>query len=227
MRRLLAFCILSLVKTLSHVFYRGQFTWISDHPQSPWSKAKILVFMNHTSLYEPLFLQGLPFCFLWKIAGHASVPGADITLNRPLVGRFWKLMLPHIASITRKKDSSWANYLDSIHPDSLIIIAPEGRMKRPNGLDKYGRPMTVRGGIADIIEEVDSGGIILCLSGGLHHVQAPGERMPHLFKSIKMNLVYLDVEDFKKQFPGTHRERKIQIVHFFQQQLETKCPEQT
>jgi hypothetical protein len=227
MRRFTAFFILSLVKTFSHLFYRARFQWLGSVPPDPFFKARLFIFLNHTSLYEPLYAQALSYKFLWKLAKLANVPGADTTLNRPLVGRFWKLMLPNIASITRQKDSSWDHYLQTIDPQSIIMIAPEGRMKRPNGLDKNGRPMSVRGGVADIIESLDQGGIILCLSGGLHHVQSPGQLFPRLFKKIRMNLVYLEISDYKKSFSGTNRERKLAIIKDLQNRLEKDCPPQT
>ena len=39
--------------------------------------------------------------------------------------------------------------------DVVVVLSPEGRMKRKNGLDKHGRPMTVRGGIGDILDRID------------------------------------------------------------------------
>lgn len=224
MRRLIAFFILASVKLISTFFYRGKFQWLSDHPENPWRKARLVVFMNHTSLFEPLFIQHLSFSTLWYLAAHMNVPGADVTLDRPIVGAFWKLMIPGIASITRRRDNSWNEYMASIRNDSVIIIAPEGRMKRPGGLDKFGKPMTVRGGVADLLEVLTEGGIILCFSGGLHHVQKPGEHLPRIFKKIEMNFTYLDIEAYKKLFSTNPRERKMQIVRDFQMRLERDCP---
>jgi 1-acyl-sn-glycerol-3-phosphate acyltransferase len=224
MRRLIAFIILASVKTISTLFYRGKFHWLSDQPENPWKKARLIVFMNHTSLFEPLFIQHLSFSTLWYLAGHMNVPGADVTLDRPIVGAFWKLMIPGIASITRRRDNSWHTYMASIREDSVIIIAPEGRMKRPGGLDKFGKPMTIRGGVADILEDLNEGGIILCLSGGLHHVQRPGEHLPRIFKPIEMNFTYLDIRAYKNQFSQNPRERKMQIVRDLQERLVRDCP---
>jgi hypothetical protein len=225
MQKIISFTILSSVKIFSHLFFRGKIRWITPTPKKPWENVKLMIFLNHTSLYEPLFGQALTFPFIWKLVGRVNVPGADITLNRPLVGRFWKLMLPNISSVTRKKDESWTNYLNTITPESIIMIAPEGRMKRPNGLDKMGKPMTVKGGAADIIEGLNEGGIILCLSGGLHHVQAPGQHFPRLFKTIQMNLAYIDIKDYKARFADlSPRERKMKITQDLQLQLETNCP---
>lgn len=224
MRQLLAFLILSSVKIFSHLFYRAQFNWLTPPPESPWDKARLIVLLNHTSLFEPLYIRRWSFGFLWRLLPRLNVPGADITLKRPLVGKFWKLMLPNIASVSRKSDATWKNYLNSIREDSIILIAAEGRMKRPNGLDKSGRPMTVKGGVADILEEIDAGGMILCLSGGLHHIQRPGQHFPRLFKTMKMNLLYLDIADYKKNLPVNPRERKIRMVGDLQRHLETDCP---
>ena len=80
-----------------------------------------------------------------------AAPGADKTLDRPLVGTLYKLMSPGITSITRKRDDTWEQFVHSISPDSIIVIAPEGRMKRKNGLDLDGNKMTVRSGVADLL----------------------------------------------------------------------------
>ena len=222
--KLLAFCMLSTVKIFSHVFYRNELKWSPEKTKGYYQNTRMVVVMNHTSLYEPLFCCALPFSFLWRLAGHNSVAGADITLSRPIVGFFWKLLIPKITSITRKKDESWSHYLDSIAPDDIIIIAPEGRMKRPGGLDKTGKKMTVRGGIVDIIEKLDDGNMILAMSGGLHHVQEPGQRVPHLFKTISMNIFRIDIKEYKAKFQGTPSEIKFKMIEDLQQRLERDCP---
>lgn len=224
MRRLIAFFLLSMIKIISTIFYHGEFKWLNEHPKNPWDKTRLMVLMNHTSLYEPLFIQALSFSFLWHLSAHLNLPGADTTLNRPIVGRFWKLLVPNIVSISRKKDDTWTHYLNTIDKKSVIIIAPEGRMKRPNGLDKDGKPMTVKGGIFDILEALNEGGMVLTLSGGLHHVQAPGQLIPRFFKTIKMNFVYIDIPEYKKRFKGDEKERKLAIVKDLQDRLEKDCP---
>ena len=84
-------------------------------------------------------------------------PAADKTLNRPIVGLFWKIMAPGLISITRKRDQSWFKFLKAIENRSVILIAPEGRMKRSSGLDSTGKPMSIRSGIAEIINEINEG----------------------------------------------------------------------
>ena len=226
MRRICAFFILCLVKIFSHSFYRARYEWLTPKMKNPFKDVHLLIFLNHTSLYEPLFIQALDVPFLWKMSAHMSLPGADVTLNRPLVGLFWKLMIPQITTITRKRDDSWTNYLNGIQDEDIVFIAPEGRMKRPTGLDKDGKPMTIRGGIAEIIEKLNKGTMLICYSGGLHHVQAPGEKMPSIFKTIHMNLELLQSSDYKKKFDHLNSKEKMKaIIIDLQQKLETSCPQ--
>jgi len=56
--------------------------------------------------------------------------------------------------------------------------------------------MTVRGGIADILQAVGSGRMLLAYSGGLHHVQVPGQFLPRLFKTIHVRVESVDVEAY-------------------------------
>ncbi len=225
MRRFFAFSILAWVKCVTWFFFKQEFTWSPVREQIQFRRVRVMVFLNHTSLYEPLFLSALSFRFLWTMAGHFTVPGADVTLDRPFVGSLFKLMIPKLRSITRKRDASWDNYLDSIEPSDVVGIAAEGRMKRPDGLDKNGHVMTVRGGVADIIERIDDGVLLICLSGGLHHVQAPGELFPSLFQPIRMHVVQVDIREYKSRFQGSARERKILMTQDLQKRLETDCPE--
>ncbi|TGL41012.1 hypothetical protein [Leptospira perdikensis] len=224
MRQILAFLILLFVKIISQILYRGHYKWLDPIPDDPWKNIRLMVFLNHTSLYELVYSQVLPFRYLWHVAGHFNIPGADITLKRPFVGTFWKLMIPNLSSVSRKKDDTWNTYLHNIRPTDVVMIAPEGRMKRPNGLDKFGKPMTVRAGIADIIETIDDGIMLLCLSGGLHHVQSPGQLFPRPFKNIYMNFSYIDIKTYKEEFPDQLRERKFAIVKDLQKRLERDCP---
>jgi hypothetical protein len=224
MREILAFFVLSIVKIISHLFYPLELKWITPKEQINWKNVRVLIFLNHTSLYEPLFSQALPFKFLWTFAHKMRAPGADKTLNRPIVGKIWKLMNPRMSSITRKKDDTWSQFMQMIEPDAVVIIAPEGRMKRPNGLDVSGKPMSVRGGIADIITAIPSGDILICYSGGLHHVQQPGQMIPKIFKKIKMNFEVLDIEKYRNHFQTTGKELKLDIVKDLQKKLETNCP---
>lgn len=151
-------------------------------------------------------------------------PGADKTLNRPIVGKIWKLMGPGIYSITRKRDKTWRKFMQAIHNRSVIVIAAEGRMKRPNGLDLHGRPMTVRAGVADVLEHLQDGNILVVYSGGLHHVQKPGEGLPHLFKTLKLNIEVLDIDQYKARFNTEGIQWKKDVVKDMQLRLENNCP---
>ena len=224
MRRVFSFFILASIKTLVRIFYFSDFTWTPEREKIDFHHVRLMILLNHTSLYEPLFLSELPYAFLWRIAEKIYLPIADVTLRRPLVGFFFKLMLPRVFPVTRKSDESWQNYLGSIRADDLVIIAAEGRMKRPDGLDKHGKKMSIRGGVADIIERLGDGTILICHSGGLHHIQKPGQRFPAIFKPLRMHVTGIGVLEYRKRFSENTRERKIQIVADLQARLENETP---
>jgi hypothetical protein len=193
----LVFLLLVLVKIFSRLFYRVDLQWIGNPPADRWRHIRLLAVLNHTSLYEPLFVGGLPLSFLWRIARHGVVPIAQKTAARPLIGSFYKLIAARVISITRERDESWDEVLAHIDPDGMMALLPEGRMKRATGLDAAGQPMTVRGGIADILESLGTGRMLLAYSGGLHHVQAPGERFPRLWKTIRLRLELVDIASYR------------------------------
>lgn len=198
MRHLFSFLLMCVVKGLSHLFYRLNHQWVGSHDVQVWSSTKLIVFLHHTSLYEPLFIMALPWSYLWTISGKMVAPGADKTLNRPIVGFFYKNLSPQVISITRKKDDTWKKFLKEIAKDSVIVIAPEGRMKRENDLDSNGKPMSVRGGVADILDVLEEGSMVLAYSGGLHHVQIPGQFIPGIFKTIHLNTEQIDIKKYKE-----------------------------
>ncbi|HET7704781.1 MAG TPA: 1-acyl-sn-glycerol-3-phosphate acyltransferase [Thermoanaerobaculia bacterium] len=195
LRSLLVFGILIFLKYLSKIFYRHDFKFIGPTPANPWKDLRLVVFLNHTSLFEPIFLGGVPTSFMWRLAAHGVVPAADKTTDRPLVGLVFKFVAHHVIPITRERDETWFAVLQRIDPKSMIVIAPEGRMKRANGLDLHGKPMTVRGGIADILNAVKEGRMLLAYSGGLHHVQVPGH-IPNVFKTVRMRIENLEIADY-------------------------------
>src|SRR5205814_3800353 len=95
-----------------------------------------------------------------------------------------------------ERDQTWFAVLDKIDPNSMMVIAPEGRMMRANGLDANGNPMTVRGGIADLLLAIGHGRMLVAYSGGLHHVQIPGHHTVGIFKKVRMRLEIIDIEKY-------------------------------
>ena len=222
MRVLISFLVFISIKTFAKVFYRFDINWLSGGPN--FDKIRLVVLLNHTSLYEPIYVAIAPFSFLWRLSRKMVAPGADKTLNRPIVGFFWKIMAPGLISITRKRDKSWSKFLKAIENRSVIVIAPEGRMKRKNGLDATGKPMTVRSGVSDIIHELHEGNILFVYSGGLHHIQHPGDHFPRLFKTIKAQAEVVDIEEYKKGFVSTGIQWKRDIVADLENRIKLKCP---
>lgn len=200
MRFLLTYSILLLVKLLSRLFYRHEKGWVGTPGDDPWgADIRICAILHHTSLYEPIFAAVPPNRFLRRIARAGVIPIADKTLERPLLGQFFRLVASDVVPVTRQRDETWREVVRHAGPGKMVLLLPEGRMKRPSGLDAEGKPMTVRGGIADLIEAVGGGFMLLAYSGGLHHVQAPGERLPRLFKTVRMNLELVDLAAYRAE----------------------------
>jgi len=198
-RRITNFIVLACLKLVARTFYSIENKWVHKHKADPWKDVKLIAFLNHTSLFEPLFEGALPWRVLWRIAGRIVVPGASITMDRPFAGWLLGFIAPQIVPISRERDETWGNFLNAIGPDSLVMIIPEGRMKRPNGLDKRGRPMSVRGGIADILEMLPGGQMVIMYSGGLHHVQIPGQGFPKLFKRIQLQCETVNIQKYVEE----------------------------
>jgi 1-acyl-sn-glycerol-3-phosphate acyltransferase len=226
MKRFLIFFILLVVKILSRLFYRFEYRFIGDQVPK-WDDINLVVFLNHTSLYEPLFLGLAPLKFLWKGSSRFLVPGADKTLKRPLVGWFFKNFAPKMISISRKRDHTWDYFLSQLEKDSLVLIAPEGRMMRETGLDLDGNEMTIRTGIVDILNQMKEGKIIFIYSGGLHHVQIPGQRWPKLFKTLKVNFEITDILTYKSFFLKKSESdflSKDEVVEDLEKRKKEHCP---
>lgn len=214
MRTLAIFTILLSLKGFSRLFYRHRIRWVGDPPDDPWADLRLVILLHHTSLFEWLFAGSVPNRFLWRTAAHAVIPAAEKTLSRPLVGPFFRFLGQHVIPITRKPDETWRQVLHQVDPEGMVIILPEGRMLRADGLDTDGKPLTVRGGVADILEAIPEGRMIIAYSGGLHHVQVPGEGFPKLFQSIWLTLENLDIREYRRELreavedPSRERARK-------------------
>lgn len=196
----LRFLFLVAIKVLGRALFSPRERWIGPRPPEAFCDVRLGVILNHTSLYEPLLCSMTPLPTLWAIARRGLFPGAVGTLGRPLVGRIFRLVAPDAVPITRSRDGTWQNFLDRIKPDSLVIMLPEGRMKRPGGLDKDGRPMRVRAGIVDVLQRLGHGKMLLIHSGGLHHVQAPGELLPRLFQPLEWTFEEVEIAEYLASF---------------------------
>lgn len=226
LRECLVFFLLLLVKVASQTFYRIRMRWIGEVPADPWRHHRVVAVLNHTSLFEPLFAGGVPLHWLWRLARHGVVPIAQKTAGRAVVGRFYGLVAKRVISISRRRDETWSQVLREIDPDAMVALLPEGRMKRANGLDSEGKPMTVRGGIADIIDTIGGGRMLLAYSGGLHHVQIPGERWPRFFKTVRMNLEIVDIAEYRESIlakAGREGFRRA-VVEDLERRRDLYCP---
>ena len=226
-RSAIVFTLLVTLKYLSKVFYRHDFAFIGETPDDPWAGIRLVAFLNHTSLFEPVFLGAVPNRFIWRLAAHGVVPAADKTTDRPLVGIIFRFVAHHVIAITRQRDDTWFEVLSKIDPDSMVVIAPEGRMKRETGLDLHGKPMTVRGGIADILHAVREGRMLIAYSGGLHHVQIPG-KVPRIFKTVRLRVENIDIAPYIADLlrRGGEAEFKHNVIRDLEQRRDQYSPEE-
>ncbi len=206
-------------------FYHVEVIYITDNEETFWTDdINVFAFLNHTSLFEPLLFASIPNPFFKDHLKRVVVPAADVTMNRPLVGRLYKTFFPHIVPISRKRDETWTNFKKKIRDNSMVVIAPEGRMMRPDGLDKHGKPMTIKSGIADILKEVEEGSLVLATSGGLHHVQKPGEPFFRIFKTIKISYEKIPISEYKKLIDFEARDFQRQVVNDLTQRMKNNLP---
>jgi len=155
------------------------------------------------------------------------VPAAEKTTGRPLVGMIFKFVAHHVVAITRERDHTWFQLLNRIDPQSMVIILPEGRMKRANGLDLNGNPMSVRGGIADILLAMKEGRMLIAYSGGLHHVQFPGG-LPRVFKTVRLRLEIIDIASYIDEMMrnGGAEQFKKNVMRDLDRRRDVYCPEE-
>jgi 1-acyl-sn-glycerol-3-phosphate acyltransferase len=226
-RKYFVFALLSVLRLVARPFWRVRVGWVGEPPADPWSHLRVVCLLHHTSLYEWLYILATPRRFVWRVAEHGVVPAAEKTLNRPVVGWFFRSLAAHVVSITRERDHTWKAVLGRIDPDSMVLILPEGRMMRRSGLDADGRPMTVRGGIADILDAIPEGPMLLAYSGGLHHVQAPGEHLPRLFRTVRLNLEVVEIARYREERRtegGSDAGFKRAVVADLERRRERYCP---
>jgi len=202
-KAIFTFTLLLIVRTLARIFFTLEKEWITPEPDDYAAGTRIVALLNHTSLYEPLVAGFAPLNLLWKFARHGVLPVAEKTMKRR-IGIFFSMLVRHTVVVTRKRDSTWDNVLNRVDSKAIVIILPEGRMMRANGLDSEGREMTVRGGIADILDVLPDGRMLVVYSGGLHHIQVPGELLPTPFKTIRARMEMIDIPTYKEDLQRDH-----------------------
>lgn len=198
---LIRFLLLVALKAVARTLFSCEVLAVGEPRPEPWKRVRLVILLNHTSLYEFLFVYALPVSFLWQLARFATVPAAQETIRRPIAGRIMKALLPGMIPITRKRDDSWDRFLASMSPKATVVILPEGRMMRRGGMDKHGQPMTVRGGVADILRRLPDGRMVIGYSCGLHHVHAPGDRYPRLFKKLRLGVEVQEIAGYLASLP--------------------------
>jgi 1-acyl-sn-glycerol-3-phosphate acyltransferase len=200
------FLLLLSLKGACRLFFRFDVEWVGRRVRDPWRDLRLIAVLNHTSLYEPILAALLPLPVLWQLATNGVVPVAAKTLERPGVGWLLRLVGSRVVPVSRKRDATWREVIRHFEdPRAISVIFPEGRMLRRTGLDVDGQPMSVRGGVADLLAGVRTGRMLLAYSGGLHHIAAPGDRFPRPFRRIALRLEVVDIPEYRASLGGTAR----------------------
>lgn len=225
MRSYIVFLLLFSIKVAGKAFCRVRLEWVREADE-PWAGLRVIALLNHTSLFEPVFLAAVPNRLLWQLATHGVLPLADKTAARPILGRLFLLITKHVVPVTRERDDTWEEVLRQVRdPEAVLLILPEGRMMRRTGLDREGNPMTVRGGIADILRAMPDGRLFIAYSGGLHHIQAPGERFPRPFRRAWLGAEVVDIEEYRGELGGSEcaESFKAAVIEDMTRRRDTYC----
>ncbi len=221
---LLRFFMLAVIKIVSRCLYSFDYEWVGRRHAHPFRDAKIGLLLNHTSLFEPVLMGLLPLSWLWQVSKHGLLPGADITMNRPIAGKIFAFMVAHPVTITRARDASWRNFLARVSEEVVVVMSPEGRMKRKTGLDKFGKSMTCRGGVADVLDRKHRGTMLIMYSEGLHHVQAPGEGFPRLFQRVRARFEEVSIEHYKNSLRHGEPGFRERVMADLDRRRDAHCP---
>jgi hypothetical protein len=212
---------LAALKVAGYGIYPARLEWLTKSPAN-WGDVSLILILNHTSLFEFLYGVALPFSFLRELSERLIVPIADSTLKTFLGRTVLAHIAPGVVPITRRRDESWNVFLQKISSDHICIFMPEGRMKRLDGLDKDGNPMTVKSGTVDLLQKFRGKKMVLVYGKGLHHIFPPGQLVPRAFKKIEAKLESISVDDYLAQFEG--REDMVRsICRDLENRRDTHC----
>ncbi len=220
-----------ILKVFLKFFYRYKAYGCSLKEQD-LSNTRCIILLNHTSLFEFLALPFVPNQLLRKIVGNAKLAGADTTFqNMPFIRRVYQFLSREAVSISRKRDQTWNRFIESNLVKPIWMLAPEGRMKRPDGFDKNGLKMTVKGGIADILSRLDEGNLLVGYSGGLHHIAPPGHKIPRIGKTIQYYFEVYSISQLNKKMGLKSKDTdskdwqdyRKNMIHFLEKKRDTIC----
>lgn len=195
----LRYSFLAGLKIAGYLVYPSKLNWINDEPDN-WNDISLILILNHTSLFEFVYGVTLPFNFLKSLSRRLVIPVAQKTMKKPIAGLVFKYLAPNTISLTRKRDESWKHFLNEIKSENICIFMPEGQMKRKNGLDKNGNPMQVKTGVFDLLEKYRGKKMAIVYSHGLHHIFAPEDKFPKIFKKVSADIEQLDINSYLDQF---------------------------
>src|SRR5581483_1043322 len=116
-----------------------------------------------------------------------------------------------------------SRHLHHARARSHLVRGPEQDRSQ---LDDNGNPMSVRGGIADILMAVKEGPMLLAYSGGLHHVQIPDHTMVRLFQTVRMRTEIVEIDSYieEQMAKGGEEQFKRNVREELDRRRDLYCP---
>jgi len=81
--------------------------------------------------------------------------------------------------------------------------------------------------VADILQAIQQGRMLIAYSGGLHHVQIPG-RIPNVFTTVRLRVENLDIADYfaEQMAKGGPEQFKRNVIRDLESRRDTYCREE-
>ena len=194
----LRFAFLATLKAVGSLVYPSKLYYLNQ--RRDWDNVSLILILNHTSLFEIVYSVTLPYRYLWQFSRRMIIPVATSTLKHPMAAWIFKALSPKMIPLTRKRDGSWQQFLDAVDEEDICVFLPEGRMRRSTGLDKHGKPMTVKTGVYDLLQKFRGRQMAFAYSHGLGHIWPPGSWYPRIFKRVECTVEILDVDEYLGRF---------------------------
>ena len=68
-----SFFLLMLVRTITSLFFRFDIRWLSQQGFEVGKEVRLIVLLNHTSLFEPVFIRVAPVGMIWRPRRSVSI----------------------------------------------------------------------------------------------------------------------------------------------------------
>lgn len=204
---------------LVKILYRCSWTWIGKNSDRGFQDMKALFLMNHTSYADHMIFVLVPINVIYKMFWNARIAVAQHQVKN--FKGLLQYLENNIVPLSRQRDDSWNNYLSNANAKSIFVMYPEGTRMSPEGLDKNGKKVRVKGGVADILELLPDGDIVILYLDGFYEILGAGMKFPKLFKKVRVTAEVVDIAALKHElaYTGRHEDRydfRVRFIEWFE-----------